>query len=316
MDCPESAVERAYAALRCHPKLPSPRGVALEVMRLARSRDSHLSDIARVLEGDPAIVSRLLRVVNSSAYPHARPIVAASEAVAYLGVRMVECIALSFSLMSAKTTCRAFDYRRFWSESLARAVMGRRMAKSLNAGVPDEVFTVGLLSQIGGLAFASVHPEGYNALLLSITCEAQELTRTERELFDIDHNELTARMLLDWGLPAWAAEAVRLQDQANHPDFDLRPQPNRLSSVLWLSGKAACCLLKAFNEDLRLDSLLPQAKRLGMSGQALLEIVTSTAVSCGEMFELFDAATLTDAQIEAIHTEAATLKQRCIAEVR
>lgn len=308
-DADRVKADKAFKLLRDHPDLPSPGGVALEIMRLSRSPDCRLADLAKVIQTDPAIVSRLLRVVNSSAYPHSRPIVAVSEAVAYLGTRMVECIALSFSLISGKPSCPAFDYTAFWSDSLARAVAAGKIAIEMDVCHPDELFTAGLLSQIGRLTFATLHPDEYNTLLTSIQCEPRELNELERVLFDIDHNDLASRMLTDWGLPTILCQAVSVQDDfasASGSENEI----SRLATVLALAGSVAQRVTGHHPTPPTFPEIAGLAARVGLDIGATLEIIKATIPQWQEMLGLFEIGSLGDLQIKRLHAEAAELRKK------
>jgi two-component system, cell cycle response regulator len=300
--------DQAYAALKNHPDLPSPKGAAMEIMRLARSDNCRLSDLARIVESDPALASRLIKLVNSPAFPHGRPVVSLTEAIAYLGTRMVVSMALGFSLVSTRGGCRLFDYVGFWSTSLARAVAGCRIAQGLACYVPDEVFTVGLLAQLGRLVLATIHPDRYGTLIASICCSQRELIELERELFDIDHNDLTARLMADWGLPSRVCDAVYLQYETGTPGFDLQTDPGRLASVLAAATMVAEHIVYGTREEGAPEELMEHASRLGVATSMLPDLIGDVIPHWREMVGIFDLDELGDIEIKAIYAEAANLR--------
>ena len=100
--------------------LPSPHGVALEVMRLTQREDVTVAQIANVLRADPAMSGRLLKAANVAAQSGRRPAVSVGDAVTSLGLTVVRGLALGFSLISdyGRGNCVNFDYEGFWSRSL------------------------------------------------------------------------------------------------------------------------------------------------------------------------------------------------------
>jgi two-component system, cell cycle response regulator len=300
--------EEAFEAIRRHPALPSPHGVAMEIMRLARSPECSLVRLATLVESDPSVAARVIQVVNSSAFPRTRPITSAAEAVAYLGTRMVQCIALSFSLVSTERRCRAFNYAGFWSGCLARAVGGERIAREIGTSIPDEVFTIGLLSEMGRLALAAVFPERYNTLLTSIRCDDLELIEAERELFDIDHNEVTARLMADWGFPDPVCDAVRLQYDARNREFDSKDEPNHLAATLALAARLSRQIMADDAESPGLADLVLDAGRLGLSAGGVLGGLQSVIPKWQEMLGMLNFRELTETQLGAVYEAAANLK--------
>lgn len=299
--------DQAYAVLKQHPDLPSPKGAALEIMRLAASETCRLSDLARIIESDPALASRLIKLVNSAAFPHNRPVASLMEAIAYLGTRIVVSMSLGFSLVSTRGRCKSFDYVGFWSTSLARAVAGCRIAQELACYVPDEVFTVGLLSQLGRLVLATVYPERYATLLSSTSCSRHELVELERELFQIDHNDLTARLMADWNLPPPVCDAVRLQCETEADDFDLQADPQRLAGVLATAATLADHIVYGGTAP---AGLVRQASRLGLDPALLSSLIGDILPHWREMVDIFELDDLSDEEIKSIYAEAAMLQDK------
>lgn len=194
--------------------LPSPTGVALKILRLAGAKNTTLEEFASVVESDPALTGRLLKLANSPLAGVSRRIASVSVAVRLLGMRSVKNLALGISLLGSHRTgrCATFNYDRFWSLSLARAVAARTVAAQLKNCPPDEAFTLGLLSKIGLLGFSTACTEEF-AQLLSRNHEevGGQLLAGERSTFGIDHHELSAEMLSDWMLPDIFCRIVRYQ---------------------------------------------------------------------------------------------------------
>lgn len=52
--------------LRIAGQLPSPKGVALAIMEVRSRDDATLEEVARIVQTDPALSSRLLRKANAA----------------------------------------------------------------------------------------------------------------------------------------------------------------------------------------------------------------------------------------------------------
>lgn len=62
-------------------ELPSPRGVALELMRPARRENALVTDVARIVRADPALAGRLIHAANRSLAGRSSPTGLPHEAV-------------------------------------------------------------------------------------------------------------------------------------------------------------------------------------------------------------------------------------------
>lgn len=216
-------VSPVYEKIKEAVSLPSPNGVALAIFRISKDPRAKIDDITSIVEMDPATAARIIKYVNSPLAGVARKVASLQRAIILLGTRTVVNISLSQSLMAQYRSgeCRGFDYSRFWSESVARAATARHLASHLKSVDPNEAFTCGLLSKIGQLALATGFPDAYARLLAKIDlADVKRLCEYERQIFKIDHNQLTAEMMNDWQLPEVFADAVNYQDDPEHADLE------------------------------------------------------------------------------------------------
>ena len=146
--------------LRISGQLPSPKGVALAIMEITRRDDATLDELARAVQSDPALASRLLRLANAAARASGRPVASVNEAVLRLGMATVRQLAIGFSLVDQYRdgACAAFDYPGFWSHSLFMAVASQELGRMVRVGSPEDLFACGLLAQIGRLALITAYP--------------------------------------------------------------------------------------------------------------------------------------------------------------
>lgn len=228
-----------YKKLSADAKLPTPSQVALEIMRLCYSESSSLQDIAKVVETDPALSAEFLKFANSAIMSSSIPVTSVQRAAVKIGIRGMVNLALSFSLLTQKDRkeCKEFNYSTFWSKSLAQAVAGRTIVSVQNVLDPDEIFTCGLLSHIGELAFATAFPIEYSDILAK-DLNPRELLEAEQHAFELDHNELTAEMFHDWGLPKKFSLAARLHEDYL-PNGDEHDDITKLTEILYLSRQVA-----------------------------------------------------------------------------
>lgn len=226
-------VNPKFEELKASGNLPSPSGVALEIIRLTQIDNVSLNDVLRPIKADPVLAGRVLKLANSAANAGDKAIIALPDAIVRLGFNIISKLAMTLSILDANRSglCQAFDYQEFWSKSLMRGLIMQEISKCCkDSAPPEEAFTIGLVSEIGWLALAKIYPEEFNKCLEAhqdqfnqraycrkceqrldcISTCLQQLIDDERTSFGIDHNQITLGMLEDWGLPIHALEVVRL----------------------------------------------------------------------------------------------------------
>jgi PAS domain S-box-containing protein len=210
-----------FSELKATGALPSPSGVALALLELSRKEDVSTQEVVDIIQTDPALAGRLLELANAPTVGLSRPVASLHDAVVILGFSVIRALALGLSVLSNTLhgACENFDYPHFWSRSLVTALAAQALSGRDKSFPPGEVFSYGLLSEIGRLALASLYPESYGKILLSAAHEGDEvLLALEHKHLSTDHVELSVALLEDWGLPEIGIEAVRHHHQ--HDDAE------------------------------------------------------------------------------------------------
>ncbi len=203
--------EELLRLLQASSRLPSPPGVALRILELARSDDATLEDLANTLSTDPALAGRILKFVNSPQAGLGRSISSLEQAVSQIGFRGVQMMALSFSLVSAGhgQVCANFEFEQFWSRSLACAVASKLLAETAGRLDPNEAFITGLLYHIGQIALACGAPEKYSIVLQAPRPAGCPVEEIEKPILGTTHIEVGAWLLEEWKLPSTIWKAIQ-----------------------------------------------------------------------------------------------------------
>ncbi len=284
---------RSFEQIKASGDLPSPKGAALAIIRLTRKDDLSLAELARVIKTDPAFVGRLIKAANGAAYGPRRSVASVQDALVVLGLAPVRNMALGFSLLSSYRNggCRGFDYDGFWSGSLIMAVAMQAVAQRIRSVPADEMFCLGLLSHIGELALATIYPGPYSEVLtLQKMAEASDLAVCERTAFAMDHRELTAAMLADWGLPPLFVESAALFEVPETAKFPADSRQRQVLDALCLADALRMtCLADPSLRAERVAALYPIGERLGMDAESVNSLCDGVLVAWrewGQMLQL------------------------------
>jgi diguanylate cyclase (GGDEF)-like protein len=268
-------LDKRFDEFKATGRLPTPDGVALAILQLAKSETATVAEISRVLASDPAMAGRILKLANSAWTGASHRVTTVQKAVSRLGVRAVRDIALGFSLVgtTGNGPCTQFDYRGFWSGCLATAVAAQALSQRSKGISPDEAFTCGLLCRIGYLGLASIYPEEYGKILTACGgITSPELFKKEREWFATDHNELSAALLQDWGIPDQYGRAVYYHEQPDDERLSKTAPEFALAQVLHAAAHLARVCVEEENRDALLPELLARAERLKISPAEMMNL--------------------------------------------
>jgi len=222
-------------------ELPSLPAAALEVLRLCRAEETTLDDLAGALSLDPALAARILRFANSSLFGSGEEVRTLQRAMLVLGLKTVQLMALSFSLVSAvPREGKAFDYGTYWRRSLVRAVTARSLAARVQSPWLDEAFLAGLLAEIGQVVLARCLAEEYGAVLVESARRglAWPTAALEHELLGFDHADVGGALLRSWQLPRYIELAVTELGRAP-AETPVAPLPAEIAAIVRVLSVAA-----------------------------------------------------------------------------
>ncbi|QMU60425.1 MAG: HDOD domain-containing protein [Gammaproteobacteria bacterium] len=203
-----------FALLEKCDDLPSPPGVADQIIHLSSDANSDIDTLAEIVSFDPALTAKILRIANSSLYARRTKTENIQQAVVMFGWEGTLNLALSFSLVgNMKDSGDGLDYTYFWKRSLATAVACRCLAGATGYAKKEELFLPGLLQDIGMLAIDKVHPELYSGIR-DKQQDHQSLIKFEKSKLGFDHAVVGAWLLNKWDIPDKITELV----SASHGD--------------------------------------------------------------------------------------------------
>ena len=147
--------------------LPSPPGVASQIINLANDPEADINKIAKILSMDPAITTKILRIANTSMYAQQRKMENLRQAVVVIGLNATISLALSFSLLKSwqDDACEGrLDYPLYWRRALLAATVSGVLARAVGLRHAEELLLASLIQDIGMLALDNSVPELYSAL--------------------------------------------------------------------------------------------------------------------------------------------------------
>ena len=263
-------------------ELPTVPTVAAQIIEALDDPDASLDDVRALIERDPALASRILRVSNSSMYSFPAEVRSLGQAISLVGGRSVKNLVMAVALRETYAEFGPLE-QLLWEHSSAAGPVAAALAGRYGTGVdPDECFMVGLLHDIGRTALANSEREDYTALLSRVDAGDVALVAAEREAFGFDHAELGARVAERWKLPPRVVTVIR-----HHHDPAALGKLDAADATLtaWTAVTDACLVRLGVgrprpSEDLDVCAV-PGWQHLGLDAAALPELLEL----CGEQVE-------------------------------
>ncbi len=204
-------------------KLGTLPAIVHRIFQVMDDPSSTAIQIGRIINEDPALTARLLKLVNSPFYGFVSKVDTVPRAIALIGHRELRSVVLATSAIKAFEGIPAdlVDMEAFWKRSLNTAVVARVLAAFRREKEIERFFIVGLLHDIGSLLLYLQQPEQQAQAIVQSHADNSPLWLAEKDVFGFDHAEVGGALLKKWNLPPLLCQAVRFHlypDQAPESD--------------------------------------------------------------------------------------------------
>jgi len=192
-------------------KMPVLPGIVTQVRRVQESQDSTIEDLAKIIEKDIMISTKIIFIANSPLYRGIDKVEDLNSALLRLGMKAASGVIstlVSKDLFNSEKKIVNDLLQKLWIHSFACGCFGKRIAQETGLQNPDTVFLMGIVHDIGKMllirAIADIYPEE--------SFESLELMRGIHEI----HTTFGGVLLKKMHFPA---EFIRIAEFHHWNDF-------------------------------------------------------------------------------------------------
>lgn len=217
---------KKYTAIKTLPH------VVTRLSRLLHNDKATMKDFEDVIKMDPTLVVRLLRLVNSPFYGLRQHVDSISRAVAYIGMKNLQNMAVTDALKNLfkrESSSTIFSRKKLWLHCAAVSICSKMLAERIFAINGDNAYLCGILHDFGLIVEEQVAESAF--LQACAACgPAESLPEHERQFLDTDHCEIGHLLTLDWEMPVAIQEAIR-----DHHTLSDERDPASLAGILQIA---------------------------------------------------------------------------------
>lgn len=204
-DYPAALAKAARAVLKKEVRhLQLIPAAAIKLLKLTNDENTKVKDLSKVIETEPALAAKVLRIVNSAAFCLPKRITSIKHAVNMLGFSAVRQTALDqlfYNRLIRHKSKQYFNQMFFWQHCLFVASMSKAIAITLKHPDPDMIYTGGLLHDIGKVVLESYGRLTYSDFLMAFDKSDRSLLESEKTFFGMTHTEIGLVFCSTWSLP-------------------------------------------------------------------------------------------------------------------
>ncbi len=247
----ETVVNNAIREISHIATLPE---VTVKVVELVENPKSTAQDLHKVISTDPALCSRILKVVNSSFYGLPGQIGNINRAIVMLGLNAVKNIAIAASmakLFRGGELGPNFSARDLWTHSNITAGTAKLIAQSIRLGLSDEAFLGGLIHDIGMMVEVQYDRAKLAEVIRATGIDskgvpAMDMLAAEQQAFEATHQDFGTGLCERWKFPKSFAYVAGW----HHRPMELQAENRTLVAVVHIADRLAADTGLGFRGDL------------------------------------------------------------------
>ena len=163
------------------------------------------TEIADMISSDQAIATRVLRSANSPFYGLMNRVTTIPHAIVIIGFNGIHHIVLNTAVLNlfrdTTNRSREFDPHALWRHSSATGLIARLIAKKIRYSAFEELFTAGLLHDIGKIYLFRYFLQDYLRVITTAKEKNILLKDAEEQILGITHSEIGGALLKAWNIP-------------------------------------------------------------------------------------------------------------------
>lgn len=254
----EQVVQSAIREISHIATLPE---ITMKIVELVEDPKSTAQDLHKVISNDPALCSRILKVVNSSFYGLPGQIGSINRAIVMLGLNAVKNIAIAASLAKlfrGGDLTPGFSARDLWTHSNVTAASAKLIASTLKLGLSDEAFLAGLIHDIGIMVEMQFDRNKLIDVFRRVGADAKgvpacDFIQIENESFGANHQDFGVGLCEKWKFPKVFAFVTGF----HHRPLELAAEHRNIVSLVYVADRIAADLGQGFRQDILSTAMDP-----------------------------------------------------------
>lgn len=194
-------------------KMPAFPASVSSILKLTANPSCAPKELVGVIEHDPILTVKILKLVNSAYFGLAREITSVKQSIVYVGLNTIKNVAISIATIGVlpNKSPSGYSLEQFLNHTLTTAAIARVLARRNGVDSKDlgDYFVSSLLHDIGQLMMAQLLPKGFQKVQQLLESKPMQLFEAEKRVFGVDHAEVGALLAERWQLPPQLVDTIR-----------------------------------------------------------------------------------------------------------
>lgn len=195
---------RKIIELVAQSEISSIQSVVSGVIKVINDRGSSAKDLKDLIEIDPPLTAKVLKVANSAYYYSPARISEIQHAVIWIGFDALKEIVLSqkvWEVFGKDEAINGYSRASLWKHSVAVALLGKMIYRREFGERGENVYAAGLLHDIGIIVEHQFLQKNFEDIVRKARAEKKNLSQIESEVLTYTHSDLGRVLAQHWNFP-------------------------------------------------------------------------------------------------------------------
>lgn len=215
-------------------EISSIKSIVSGIVRIINDPKASIWDLKEMVEVDPPLTAKVLKVANSVYYYPPKKIGEIRQALIWIGFDTLKEMALSqkvSEIFNENDSAEGYSIRFLWKHCVAVALITKMIYRREFKERGANAYVAGLLHDIGIIVESQFLQNGFSQVLRKAKNEKKNLSEAEQEVFGLHHADIGMAIAENWNLPQEIAGAIGYHDNPLEAEEDY----SRLASTLYVA---------------------------------------------------------------------------------
>jgi len=220
-----------------HSDISSIKQTVTQIIETINNPASSARDLKNIIEIDPPLTAKLLKLANSALYGYPKTIGEIQEAIVCIGFEAVRELALSQKVCELFKKDDYFDgysRRSLWKHSVAVAYCSKLIYRREFRERGENIYIAGLLHDIGIIILDQFKHEKFREILKKSRREKNNLINIENQVLGFDHTDIGLGLAESWEFPDEIEAAIK----DHHNPENVADEYARIASTIFIANHA------------------------------------------------------------------------------
>jgi len=207
------------------------------IIQIINDPDSSARDLKNLIEVDPPLTAKLLKLANSAFYGYPKTISNIQEAIVCIGFDAVQELALSqkvCELFKKADYINGYSRPALWKHSVAVALCSKFIYRRELGKLGENIYVAGLLHDIGIIVLDQFCHERFREIIKKYRREKNNLINVESAILGFNHTDIACALMIDWEFPD---EIVKIITNHHQPDL-VEDEFETISRTIYIANHA------------------------------------------------------------------------------